>query len=369
MKHHHTSRRWHGIATVGILAITTAVAPAIGGAAYASAPAPSTRPTNAHAGQSLPPDLAKLYGSRPAYQDEFNGTSVNQADWYYRITEPSYTGGYGTADAVTESAGSLHLNYSKRDVSGDGVADFVGGGIISRQLFGYGFYQVRARLYDGTAPLHTSFWSMGLRKDISGAGAASDPRINQDIADSVFPENNQLFEIDGFEHDSPDSLGQGNIPQSQGTDWARSPYKSGAELGVNFTDWNVYGYEYTPQSIKFYINGILRFTVDNAATKYQYNPMNLWLTALPYFPEAGQSVTPGSSDFDYFRYYNRPLQGANLLGNPSFDALPNTNPGTWIIPGWIESGDNPASQIATDDVVDGGRSLLQTGTTPYGVTT
>ncbi len=351
--------RHHAVRAGGLLAASLLAA-----ATLAVAPNNSSAATGVES--ALPPDLVAQYGSTPAYADEFNGSSVNLTDWYYRLTGP-YAGGYMTADAVTVSGGALRLNYSQRDVSGDGIKDFVSGGLISRRLFGYGYYEIRARLYDGAAPLHTSFWSMGIRSDL--LGALGDPRIKEDIANSVLPEHNHLFEIDGFEHDSPDRLGMGNVPGSHGTVLARHPYMSGAEYGVNFADWNVYGYEYTPQTIKFYINGILRFTIDNAATKYEYAPMNFWLTALPFFPKATDTVTPGSSDFDYFRYYNRPQPGVNLLGNPSFDALPRNNPGAWLVPGWIESDDRPASQIATDDVVNGGRSLLHTGTSAYSVTT
>ncbi|MEV6716274.1 hypothetical protein AB0M48_30040 [Lentzea sp. NPDC051208] len=313
-----------------------------------------------------PPEISSLYSSTPTYADEFNDSTVNANDWYYRITGP-YRGGYMTSSAVSESGGALRFSYSKRDVNGDGVQDFVSGGVISRKLFGYGYYEVRARLYSGSAPLHTSFWSMGLRRNMTGAGG--DTRINDDIDASQLPENNQLFEIDGFEHNSPDRLDHGNYPQSEGTIMKRSGYKTGAEREVNYADWNVYGYEYTPQEIKFFINGDLSFTIDNVATNYQYAPMNHWLTALPYDPVAGTTVAAGSSDFDYFRFYSRPLKGTNLLGNPSFDALPKTNPGAWIVPGWIESYDKPASMIATDDVVDGSRSLKHSSTSAYTVTT
>ncbi|MFF0223338.1 hypothetical protein [Streptomyces sp. NPDC004629] len=312
----------------------------------------------------LPADLAAAYGSTPAFADEFDGTSVDTTSWYHRITGP-YVGGYETADSVTESSGALHLNFSQRDVTGDGTPDYVSGGIISKRLFGYGYYETRAKLYTGNVPLHTSFWSMGLRRGITGAGG--DPAIDQDIANGTAPENNQLFEIDGFEHTSPNWLDLGNAAQSQGTSVVRMGGRSGAQLGIDFGDWNVYGYEYTPAATNFYVNGQLKLSIDNAATKYQFNPMNAWLTALPYYPSG--TVVPGSSDFDYFRYWNKTLPGANLLGNASFDALPTSNPATSTVPGWLESYDTAASSIATDKVVDGTRSLIQSSTSNYTVST
>lgn len=300
-----------------------------------------------------------------AFADEFDAAAVNQNDWYYRITG-LYTKGYNRQQNVTQSGGFLRIRYGHEDVSGDGVADFTGGGVISRHLFGYGYYEVRARMWNGTPGLHTSFWSMGIRA--GNAGIGSDPLIAQDINNAVFPEINQLFEIDGFEHDSPDLLSLGTNAQSTNADTRRDNAKSGAERGVNYGNWNVYGFDYEPDAIRFYINGNLVYTIDNSVWRYQFNPMNLWLTALPYSANDFGNLLPGYSEFDYFRYYRKSLPGVNRLGNPSFDALKSDIPLS-IPGGWIENYDRGSSALVENDFYDGTRALRHSGTVPYLVTT
>ena len=319
---------------------------------------------------SVPPpncaSAAPPSGYVQAYADEFDGTALNTGDWYYRITG-QYSGGYNRAENVSTANGALRLRYGYEDVTGDGQPERTGGGIMSRSNFGYGYYQVCAKLFTATSGLHTAFWSMGVRHDISGAGG--DPRINQDIDAGLQPENNQLYEIDGFEHDSPDSLGLGDVVQSSGTTQHRYPFSPGSTYGVNYADWNLYAYEYTPTSTKFYINGTLRFTIDNTTNGYVFTPQTFWLTALPMPASFNSAALPGYSEFDFFRFYRKPLIGANLIGNGSFDAEPNNAFHLWNPPGWIENYDRPASYLVGDDHYNGKYALIQTGTSAYQVTT
>ncbi|BCA58282.1 glycoside hydrolase family 16 protein [Sphingomonas sp. HMP6] len=301
-----------------------------------------------------------------AYADEFNAATLNTDDWYYRIAAP-YAGGYVRSQNVSLDGSALNLKFGYEDVNGDGAPDYTGGGIMSRNTFGYGYYEIRAKLFNATTGLHSSFWSMGIRRDISGAGG--DPRINQDIDAGLQPEQNQLYEIDGFEHDSPDSMGMGDYKQSTSTTAHRRPYGNGASLGVNFGDWNVYGFEYTTAFTKFYVNGDLKLTIDNTTNGYVYTPQTFWLTALRTANASNTSVLPGYSQFDYFRYYNKPQLGANLVGNGAFDATPVSLFQAWNPPAWIETYDKPASYLVSDDVYNGTRSLIQTAAANFVVTT
>lgn len=295
-----------------------------------------------------------------AFADEFNNSTVNQNDWYYRITG-LYTAGYNRSQNVTETGGMLRIRYGYEDVTGDGTPDFTGGGVISRHLFGYGYYETSARLFVATSGLHSSFWSMGIRG--GNAGIGNDPLIAQDITNDVFPEINQLYEIDGFEHNSPNNMDQGTVGQSSNATGVRHGVG-----GITYGAWNTYGYDYEPDKTRFYVNNVLVFTIDNTQTPYVFNPMNMWLTALPYSANSNPGALPGYSDFDYFRYYRTSLPGANRLGNASFDAQAPSTPLT-VPGGWIESYDQDSSALVTDDVYDGTRSLKQSGTVPYVVST
>lgn len=310
---------------------------------------------------AAPPDASYQL----AFSDEFTAAAVNQNDWYYRITG-LYTQGYNRSQNVTQSGGFLRIRYGYEDVTGDGVSDFTGGGVISRHLFGYGYYETSAQLFNATPGLHTSFWSMGIRA--GNAGIGSDPLIAQDINAGVFPEVNQLYEIDGFEHDSPDSMDLGTVAQSSNATTVRQGAKSGAQRGINYGAFNTYGYDYEPDATRYYINGTLVFTINNTTNAYIFNPMNLWFSALPYKPNASPGSLPGYSVFDYFRYYRKSLPGVNRLGNASFDAH-NPNRTAAVPGGWIEFYDKGSSALETTDVYDGTDALKPSGTVAYIVTT
>lgn len=328
--------------------------------------APNEAPDEVNAAAATCPTITRPAGYTQLYADEFNTASLNTTDWFYRIAGP-YANGYIRSQNVSLAGGALRLRFGYEDVTGDGQKEFTGGGIMSRTNFGYGYYEVCAKLFAGTSGLHTSFWSMGLRRDIAGAGG--DARINQDIDAGLLAENNQLYEIDGFEHDSPDKLGLGDVVQAEGTTGHRSPYASGASRGVDYGAWNVYGFEYTPTATRFYINGQLQLTIDNTTNGYAYTPQTFWLTAIRLLGSPNAGALPGYSEFDYFRYSNKAFIGANLIGNGNFDVVTKAIFQEWNPPAWIESFDKPASYITTSDKYNGTRSLIHSATSAYQVTT
>ncbi|WP_129778601.1 glycoside hydrolase family 16 protein [Peristeroidobacter soli] len=319
---------------------------------------------------SAPPSGA---GYSLIYQEEFNGSALDSSQWYHRITLGKYTEGYMRAGNVSVEGGLLRLRYDYEDFNNDGVLDFTGGGILSRNLFGYGYYETRAKLFDAVSGLHTSFWSMGVRPNMPGA--TGDPDIQADIDAKRIPLHNQFHEVDGFEHNSAAKLGMGTIKQAQQTTQSRFAYRTEAELGalmgeaINFADWNTYGYEISPDYHRFYINGHLLFEIPSSQYPFQYGPMNFWLTSLPYTPNSNSSVLPGYSEFDYFKFYARHDTAANRLGNAGFDARPLNNPDLQIVTGWIENYDDQASMLVWDEYVDATRSLKHEKATSYLVTT
>lgn len=113
------------------------------------------------------------------------------------------------------------------------------GGVISTHTFGYGYYQIYGKLYDGSAGFHQSFWTMGTNNTTL-------------VANDQLPAFNQVLEIDGFEQDSKDgelgsnhhtynpsnqsSIAQTTIPNPGGT-------------------WFTMGFEWRPDGISYYYNG------------------------------------------------------------------------------------------------------------------
>lgn len=295
------------------------------------------------------------------YADEFDGTAVNETDWMYRDAGP-YSKGYNRKENVRVSGGLLHIDYKREQIGG--VWYNTCGGLVTKKLFGYGYYETRAKLFNATTGLHSSFWSMGLSNhiqydNITGLGA--------EITAGNLPYYNQILEIDGFEHDSGNNyFDSGTIVHVNGFANKRQT------VSTTPNDWHVYGYEWTPTYIKYFVDGTLVHTVNFSTNPMPYAPANFWFTALGYKDVSDYSQLPGESQYDYFRYYTKDFSGANLIGNGAMEyTVKDTSKGytDQDTPAWIEAGDKTASFMTTTDAHAGTRSLKHSGTSNYLVST
>ena len=229
--------------------------------------------------------------------DEFDGSALNTEIWDWRSGNPH--GGKNLKENVRLEDGKLVIDYKKID------GYYTGGGVLTNFNLPYGYYETRAKVFGGTGRFHTSFW-------LSGGSAFTTRPEN-------YPQKNCMIEIDGFEIDSenPTSISHGIIywwAQRESTSrWAYRDIDPSKE-------WFTMGMEWLPDRLNFYINGQLVNTDDAVRV---YGPSYLWLTAVA-MPEGNEdkiddSKLPGKSEFEYFRYYQKPLKNVNLLGNGNFE--------------------------------------------------
>ncbi|OCT13093.1 hypothetical protein A8709_20295 [Paenibacillus pectinilyticus] len=295
------------------------------------------------------------------YADEFNDAAVNENDWMYRDAGP-YSQGYNRKENVRESGGSLHIDFKHEQINGTWYNTC--GGIISKKLFGYGYYETKAKLFNATTGLHSSFWSMGLSNHIAADNVTG---LTAEIAAGNLPYYNQATEIDGFEHNS------GTNGYDTGTITYVPGYSSPRQSVSTTPDaWHVYGYEWTPTAIKFYLDGTLVNSINTTTIPQPFAPANFWLTALGYSGVSDYSKLPGESEFDYFRYYAKSYPNANLLGNPQMEyTVKDTSKGytDQDTPNWIETYDKDASFMTTTDTHTGTRALKHAKSSDYLVTT
>ncbi|ONI44221.1 hypothetical protein AN641_01225 [Candidatus Epulonipiscioides gigas] len=239
------------------------------------------------------------------YEDDFNGTSVNEKEWTLRTGER--LGGKNYKENTTVADGNLKVKIGYENRVGD-TATLTGGGLISKKLFGYGYYEAKAKLFGATGGMHSSFWVMG-----RGGG------------DNVtVPSNNMIIEIDFYEIDSgtPEEINT-NVHYYIGSHTTTGGFKDGktpdyGEINTSEREF-VMGVEWLPNKINWYLDGKLFRTVENPKV---YGPQNMWLTGLGsnYFKEEILlDKLPGESTWDYFRYYNVDLVGVNMVVNPSFE--------------------------------------------------
>ncbi len=218
-----------------------------------------------------------------AWEETFSGSSVDTSRWNFR-TDVKRLSSQVAANAVI-SNGQLSLLMKQQ--SDRGMA-YTGAGIVSKQAFGYGYYEVVARTSSNQG-WHNSFWMM------FGDGS------------STFAAGRHL-EIDSFEIDtqSPSTISVGTIrwdgqPGTTPLGSDRCPQPS--PTFNSSAAFHTYGANWYEGAIDFYIDNVKHCTTPYSATQYRQDPVNIWLTAIAYLAP----VTVGGSPqlFDNVRYYKR----------------------------------------------------------------
>ena len=292
--------------------------------------------------------------------DEFEGSVLNTNMWTYRTGNPY--GGKNLKENVRVEDGMLKIDYRKTG----GI--YTGGGVITPFTLPYGYYEVKAWVYTGANGLHTSFWTSGATDSFKSSPEST-------------PYNNHLLEIDAFEINSREDNEVPNVDHGINV-WCGGhtvPFSSNY-YGTNTTkDWFVMGMEWLPDSVKYYINGELINEFDGLNI---FGPSYLWLTAVA-SPEKynngdgtyniddskmDENGYFGSSLFEYFRYYQKPLKGINLMGNPNFEynrAVDSAFPSAFVL-----KGDKTASHVhETPLAYDGLYYHTHQSLTPYSLST
>ncbi len=218
-----------------------------------------------------------------AWEETFSGTSVDTAKWNFR-TDVKALSAQLAANAVIDN-GQLSLLMKQENVSGK---SYTGAGIVSKQAFGYGYFEVRAKNTTSTG-WHNSFWMMaGDGSTTFGAG--------------------RYLEIDQAEIDTADRT---HIPSGlqiwNGTT-SGSPiggprcttYAAGIDLTAAY---HTYGADWREGAIDFYFDGIKYCTEPYSTTSYRQDPINIWLTAIAYQNPVSVGGTP--QYYDTVRFYKK----------------------------------------------------------------
>lgn len=274
-----------------------------GGAGCATAPEIEV-PTGPAAGIFAPVDYEL------AFEENFDGDALDTERWFYRADAKHRSVQRAEQVSVQNGAMVLTLATLRRPVQ---TKRYAGGGIVSRERFGYGYYETRASLGDGRDDdrdgkvdegWHHAFWAMAAHGDENGHVQSTYPRFRR-------------TEIDGYEiddrHDYRAFTQHVIIWNQDGRESGRRPVppadhvEPGANGGVNGatydpTDWNVYGFLWTPEAVYFYVNGRRTAVAPYPASEYEHDALNVWLTAIAANwcdadPEKSVAM------YDYFRYY------------------------------------------------------------------
>jgi hypothetical protein len=229
-------------------------------------------------GNALPYPGTPVTGYKLAWSDEFNGSTLDTDKWNYRTDTRFWS--LQRAANVRVSNGSLYLDLKKETF---GTTNYTGGGVISKKLFRYGYYEARMKVPPGSG-WHTSFWMM---------------KANRPATDTV------AIELDAIENDSVTPLKYGvNTHRHLPTPHLTYGNKNVTTPSLN-ADYHVFGCEFTPTLIRYFFEGNVVQTVN--ATQFPHNDLNIWLTSIA-APLGGTTSVddtklPAAALFDYARFF------------------------------------------------------------------
>ncbi|MFJ4674317.1 family 16 glycosylhydrolase [Kitasatospora sp. NPDC088783] len=281
-----------GLATA--LGLLTAVGPAAATAGATGAPCADP------AGVSYP-----LPCLRQVFADDFDGTALDPAKWNVRQTS------WSNDSNVSVSGGELNIDM-KRVSASAGKDGFRGGGISSRQRFGYGYYEITATLPQLTPGWHPAFWTQ-LWDGAEGRPVYDRPFTELDVFEvqSVAPHGTvpATTKLDGGVITWNNNTSGNDIKNSEFK--PRFPWKK-ADGTPLWNEQHRYGLYYTPTALTYVLDGTPIGTVPNpvrdpmpGTASYpaaSYNsPMSIWISAVLTTPAYIGADVPVGTSFGTYR--------------------------------------------------------------------
>ncbi len=270
-----------------------------------------------------------------AWNDEFNGTSMDTSKWNHWLAGPR-------RDAVN-SPSAVSLGDGKLTISTYTLGGTHYTGMIATHntyLYTYGYIEARIN-YDSTPGMWSAFWMQS-------------PTMGNPIGSP----NSAGTEIDICEHRKVDGSAvnrDGNIGgvihwDGYGAAHRSHGYDSG-NLGLG-TGYHIYGMEWTPTQQKFYINGSLRWTINNNAANSPVSQRSEfiilssevenggWSSAVPAGGYGTLATTTTKMEVDYVRVYRRSETVVNGDFEGKIGPFSVANQATWSATG---GNNNPAA--------------------------
>lgn len=220
------------------------------------------------------------------WSDDFDGTSLNAADWNVETHEAGWVNNelqeyVDTDENIFVKDGNLFIKPIKT-VDENGTTTYTSGRINTQNKhdYTYGLFEVRAKVPEGQGYL-PAFWMMPTNENLYGQW----PRCGEiDIMEVMGQNNKKLYGT--IHYGNPHSESQGTYVLNEG----------------NFTDdYHTYSCEWEPGKIKWYVDGIL------------YHEENDW-----YSTTVGQGTVSYPAPFDqpFYMILNLAV-GGSWVGNPN----------------------------------------------------
>ena len=243
------------------------------------------------------------------WAEEFEVDTLDTSKWAYRNDAKHRSVQLRENVVVADGVLTLNLRVLDNPIRGKKAS---GAGIISKERFRYGYYEVRAKLGlpgDDGRGWHHSFWAMAAEVDDKGNVSTTYPGIRRTEIDCY---ENATEHKNGKHQQGLSNFTQHVIVWNEkGEEWGRlpKPPTDVEERGEDFNpaDWHTYAFEWTPEVVRFYVDGEVTKVADYPAKQHVHDEINLWLTAISANWNSGKQ-TPSRAQYDYLRCYKLPVK-------------------------------------------------------------
>lgn len=306
--------------------------------------------------EEKPIDAVPVKGMKLVWNDEFNRTELDADKWftqYYStldfvtktkweqfqsgiLPEPAYkfTGNSIVLYIDEKKPEKAYWESSGRKISSIQTYDWrLNKNLLGDKVGGYIEARIRRNATEGAQLVNTAFWF-----DSPGPDAKYFIEEGNTAKNTIgVRPRGQVFEIDMCEYLNTEIVLHGNVNSKGEYEYSIGKYLVN---DVNFKNrWTTHALLWTPNSLKFYIDGILKKEwSDPNDIKSSNHYMNI------YFGAYGKGGTV-STEVDYIRFYQWDLEEGNELPNGNFEY------GDGLYP-W--EGD---AQIDKNNVKDGKQAL------------
>ena len=241
-------------------------------------------------------------GYKKVWSDEFNGDSLNRADWNVEIHEKGWVNNelqeyVDSAENIQVKDGKLIINPVKKVTDGDTgstkeAASYTSGRVSTqnKQTFIYGRFECRAKVPKGQGYL-PAFWLMANDENVYGQW----PRCGEiDCMEVMGQETNKAYGT--LHYGNPHSQSQGTYTITDGADFS--------------DDFHIFTCDWEPGKIIWYVDGV------------KYHEESEWHSTT-----VGQGTLAYPAPFDQPFYIILNLAvGGSWVGNPNDETSFENNP-------------------------------------------
>jgi len=222
-----------------------------------------------------------------ALTDEFNGAKLDETRWH--PNNPTWKGrqpGFFSKKNVTVSDGKLNITMKAESLPDlpKGYNTFTCGAVKSKTKVLYGFFEARCRAMDSRGS--SAFWFYDSTKEIW-------TEIDVFEIGGKAPKHEKAVHMNVHVFHTPTEKKH----WSKASTW-KAPYRLA-------DDYHIYGLDWSKESIKFYIDGVLRRTVKNT---HWHQPLYLNFdseTMPKWFGLPKKDNLPSTFSTDYIRAWKR----------------------------------------------------------------